>query len=96
MSYRGADISPKTFFDPDEHYLIDNGSDLGRFSEIDFLPVEDETEDVPVPLERIDHVAQMVAYDELLTLLLFYTSISETRKTPAIPVQTIPATALPP
>ncbi|WP_117190412.1 bifunctional sugar phosphate isomerase/epimerase/4-hydroxyphenylpyruvate dioxygenase family protein [Rhizobium terrae] len=67
-------------------YLLDDKSELGRFFEIDFLPVEDEVAVVPAHLLRIDHVAQTVAYEEMLTWLLFYTSIFETRKTPMVDI----------
>ncbi len=69
-------------------YLIDRGSDLGRYSEVDFSAVRDENEDAVAPayLERVDHVAQTVAYDEMLTWLLFYTSIFETGKTPMVDI----------
>ncbi|WP_337271161.1 bifunctional sugar phosphate isomerase/epimerase/4-hydroxyphenylpyruvate dioxygenase family protein [Oryzifoliimicrobium ureilyticus] len=68
-------------------YLIDNKSDLGRFSEIDFMPVENSDKHlVPAQLLRVDHVAQTVAYDEMLTWLLFYTSIFETHKTPMVDI----------
>lgn len=67
-------------------YLIDDKSKLGRFSEIDFLPVEDETEVVSAHLLHIDHVAQTVAYDEMPTWLLFYTAIFEAQKTPMVDI----------
>ncbi|SMC99723.1 sugar phosphate isomerase/epimerase and 4-hydroxyphenylpyruvate domain-containing protein [Rhizobium sp. RU36D] len=67
-------------------YLLDEASDLGRFSEIDFRPVED---DVPVQtthLRHVDHVAQTVGYEEMLTWLLFYTSLFATHKTPMVDI----------
>ncbi|WP_064692886.1 bifunctional sugar phosphate isomerase/epimerase/4-hydroxyphenylpyruvate dioxygenase family protein [Rhizobium aegyptiacum] len=67
-------------------YLIDDKSNLGRFSEIDFMPVEDETEPASAHLLYVDHIAQTVAYDEMLTWLLFYTSIFEARKTPMVDI----------
>lgn len=67
-------------------YLIDERGELARFSEIDFVPVDDETDIAPPHLNRIDHVAQTVAYDEMLTWQLFYTSIFETRKTPMVDI----------
>lgn len=70
-------------------YLIDDRSDLGRFSEIDFAPVEDGVGDGPIAstyLTRIDHVAQTVPHDEMLTWLLFYTSIFEAAKTPMVDI----------
>jgi 4-hydroxyphenylpyruvate dioxygenase len=63
-------------------YFIDNKSDLGRHWEVDF--------DVPMPagdgsdagLIAVDHVAQSMHYEEMLTWLLFYTSLLDVRKTP--------------
>ncbi|TDK29309.1 sugar phosphate isomerase/epimerase and 4-hydroxyphenylpyruvate domain-containing protein [Rhizobium deserti] len=67
-------------------YFIDKSSDLGRFSEIDFLPVETEERITKAHLVRVDHIAQTVAYDEMLTWLLFYTSIFDTHKTPMVDI----------
>ena len=67
-------------------YLIDGKSELGRFSEIDFVPVEEDLDIEPAHLLRVDHIAQTVAYDEMLTWLLFYTSIFEMRKTPMVDI----------
>ncbi|MBP1852966.1 bifunctional sugar phosphate isomerase/epimerase/4-hydroxyphenylpyruvate dioxygenase family protein [Rhizobium halophytocola] len=67
-------------------YLIDDKTDLGRFSEIDFLPVEPDAQIEAAGLTRIDHIAQTVSYDEMLTWLLFYTSIFETQKTPMVDI----------
>ncbi|CDZ28095.1 sugar phosphate isomerase/epimerase and 4-hydroxyphenylpyruvate domain-containing protein [Neorhizobium galegae] len=69
-------------------YLIDDKSNLGRFSEIDFQPVseEGEAEVGQADLRHVDHIAQTVAYEELLTWLLFYTSIFETQKTPMVDI----------
>ena len=62
-------------------YFTDDKSDLGRHWEIDF--------DVPPPadgagagLTAFDHVAQSMHYEEMLTWLLFYTSLLDVRKTP--------------
>jgi 4-hydroxyphenylpyruvate dioxygenase len=69
-------------------YLIDHKSDLGRFPEVDFVAVEDQADEAvcSAHLNRVDHVAQTVAYDEMLTWLLFYTSIFETSKTPVVDI----------
>ncbi len=67
-------------------YLIDDHSDLGRFAEIDFSPVTDDADIEPTHLRHVDHVAQTVAYDEMLTWLLFYNSIFETHKTPMVDI----------
>lgn len=69
-------------------YLVDGQSELGRFAEIDFLPTpqEEEAENISAHLGKVDHIAQTVAYDEMLTWLLFYTSIFETDKTPMVDI----------
>ncbi|HEV7436905.1 MAG TPA: VOC family protein, partial [Pseudorhizobium sp.] len=67
-------------------YLIDKGSDLGRLWEIDFKPVSDNEHTADAHLEAVDHVAQTVAYEEMLTWLLFYTSIFETQKSPVVDI----------
>ncbi|MCJ9721443.1 sugar phosphate isomerase/epimerase and 4-hydroxyphenylpyruvate domain-containing protein [Agrobacterium sp. SHOUNA12C] len=67
-------------------YLIDDKGDLGHFAEIDFLAVEDNVEVAPAHLLHVDHIAQTVAYDEMLTWLLFYSSIFETHKTPMVDI----------
>jgi 4-hydroxyphenylpyruvate dioxygenase len=71
-------------------YLIDEKTPLGRFSEIDFVldPAEDEGQGTGqgTGLTRVDHIAQTVAYDQMLTWLLFYTSIFETQKTPMVDI----------
>ncbi len=67
-------------------YLIDDKSALGRFSEIDFEPVTDSDDGGDAGLLHVDHVAQTVAFDEMLTWLLFYTSIFEAAKTPMVDI----------
>ncbi|SFB30912.1 4-hydroxyphenylpyruvate dioxygenase [Rhizobium sp. NFR07] len=67
-------------------YLLDNRSDLGRFSEIDFEPVLDDTGAAPAGLKAVDHIAQTVGYDEMLTWLLFYGSIFDVEKTPMVDI----------
>jgi 4-hydroxyphenylpyruvate dioxygenase len=64
-------------------YLIDDKTDLGRHWEIDF----DTRLDIPTGnsdagLVAFDHIAQSMQYEELLTWLLFYTSLIDMRKTP--------------
>jgi 4-hydroxyphenylpyruvate dioxygenase len=66
-------------------YLIDGKSPLGHFSEIDFEPVEGDG-NADTGLLYVDHIAQTVSYDEMLTWMLFYTSIFETRKTPMVDI----------
>ena len=67
-------------------YFLDEKSNLGRFAEIDFTPVSEDMDIVATHLAHIDHVAQTVAYQEMLTWLLFYTSIFEADKTPMVDI----------
>lgn len=67
-------------------YLIDKISDLGRLWDIDFVAAADDQQTAIAHLETIDHVAQTVAYEEMLTWLLFYTSIFETQKSPMVDI----------
>jgi len=67
-------------------YLIDTKTQLGRLWEVDFQPVEAGEDPEPAHLTTIDHVAQTVAYEEMLTWLLFYTSIFDTRKSPMVDI----------
>ncbi len=66
-------------------YFIDQKSDLGRVWEIEFEPVA-EVSPNGAGLVAIDHVAQTMNYEEMLTWLLFYTSIFRTRKLPMVDV----------
>ncbi len=67
-------------------YLLDDSSDLARIWDIDFVAVADDTQAQAVHLLRVDHVAQTVAYEEMLTWLLFYTAIFQARKTPMVDI----------
>ncbi len=67
-------------------HFIDGHSDLSRVWDIEFQPVHREQSAETAGLTRIDHIAQTMDYGELLTWLLFYTSIFETHKTPMVDV----------
>jgi len=67
-------------------YLLDEKTDLGRIWDIDFLIVEDGGKKPSAHLRTIDHIAQTVAYEEMLTWLLFYTAIFQTQKTPMVDI----------
>lgn len=63
-------------------YFLDSSSELGRVWEIEF----DETgEDVSkaAGLDAVDHISQSMHYEEMLTWLLFYTSLIDLKKIPA-------------
>ncbi|AWI61702.1 hypothetical protein AB395_00006525 (plasmid) [Sinorhizobium fredii CCBAU 45436] len=67
-------------------YFLDEKSGLAKIWEIEFDPVTDDDPVAPAGLTAIDHVAQTVKYEELLTWLLFYTSLLDTRKTPMVDI----------
>ncbi|HZT86592.1 MAG TPA: TIM barrel protein [Stellaceae bacterium] len=62
-------------------YFVDDKTDLGHHWEIDFDPVP-ATPLRDAGLTTIDHVAQSMQHEEMLSWLLFYTSLLEVRKTP--------------
>ena len=67
-------------------YFIDRSAELVRLWEHEFVNVADATPSTDAGLERIDHVAQTMFVDELLTSLLFYTSLFDVRKLPMVDV----------
>jgi 4-hydroxyphenylpyruvate dioxygenase len=66
-------------------YFLDERSELARVWEIEF----NLTAEAGAPeagLTRIDHIAQTMNYEEMLSWVLFYVSIFRTRKLPAVDV----------
>lgn len=66
-------------------YFLDGESDLARVWEIEFNPVSDIA-GKDAGLMSVDHIAQTMNYEEMLTWLLFYTSIFRTQKSPMVDV----------
>ncbi|MEO9528902.1 MAG: TIM barrel protein, partial [Roseibium sp.] len=67
-------------------HFIDDSRDLSRVWETEFAPVDDGPAAGEAGLTRIDHIAETMNYDEMLTWLLFYRSIFETEKTAMVDV----------
>lgn len=67
-------------------YFLDDSAELSTIWDAEFVPVEVEAERANAGLTRIDHLAQTTHYDEMLTWLLFYTSIFSTRRTSMVDV----------
>jgi 4-hydroxyphenylpyruvate dioxygenase len=59
---------------------------LARVWDIEFTAVQDPDPPFDAGLTRIDHLGQTMNYEEMLTWLLFYTSIFRTRKTSMVDV----------
>ena len=66
-------------------YFIDEGSELGRVWDVEFV-AEAGMPLAGIGLTSIDHIAQTMAYDEMLTWVLFYTSIFSTQKSSMVDV----------
>ena len=66
-------------------HFIDRSSDLADVWKIEFQPVDDSAGE-DAGLTRIDHIAQTMNYEEMLTWSLFYLSLFETRKQATVDV----------
>ena len=62
-------------------YFIDSKTDLGRVWDIEFKPVSGGASQ-EAGLRQVDHLSQSMMYDEMLSWLLFYTSLLEVDKVP--------------
>jgi 4-hydroxyphenylpyruvate dioxygenase len=62
-------------------YFVDDSAALVRWSEVDFAATGETGADAG--LLGVDHISQTMQYEEMLTWLLFYTSLLEARKTPS-------------
>ncbi|MCX8998202.1 sugar phosphate isomerase/epimerase and 4-hydroxyphenylpyruvate domain-containing protein [Rhizobiaceae bacterium BDR2-2] len=67
-------------------YFLDDAPALSAIWQSEFEPVVPAAPRGNAGLTRIDHLAQTTRYDEMLTWLLFYTSIFATRRTPMVDV----------
>ena len=98
---RAAALGAPTFFEPRKNgeasipaiqgvgngiiYFLDGSPALASIWENEFVPLSSDVTG-HAGLTRIDHLAQTTRYDEMLTWLLFYTSIFSMRRTPMVDV----------
>ncbi|MGX5735834.1 bifunctional sugar phosphate isomerase/epimerase/4-hydroxyphenylpyruvate dioxygenase family protein [Bosea thiooxidans] len=61
-------------------YFLDQASALGGWAQVDFEATGEAS--TGAGLTGVDHVSQTMQYEEMLTWLLFYSSLFETVKTP--------------
>lgn len=66
-------------------HFIDRSSGLDRVWEVEFTPCDSPGQD-GAGLTRIDHLAQTMTYEDMLSWTLFYTSIFDIRKSPIVDV----------
>ncbi|MCE0504975.1 sugar phosphate isomerase/epimerase and 4-hydroxyphenylpyruvate domain-containing protein [Roseivivax sp. GX 12232] len=67
-------------------HFIDGESGLDRVWEVEFLPVSEEDPAPGVGITGIDHLAQTMSYEEMLSWTLFYTTLFDMAKTPMVDV----------
>lgn len=65
-------------------YFVDHETGLDRLWDVDFKRIDDDF--TGAGLTAVDHVSQSMHYEEMLTWLLFYTSLLDVQK---MPVQTV-------
>lgn len=67
-------------------HFVDDTSGLRDVWNTEFRPVEDDAAPGPAGLTRIDHIAQTMNYEEMLTWSLFYISLFDLSKAPTVDV----------
>jgi 4-hydroxyphenylpyruvate dioxygenase len=67
-------------------YFVDGKSDLGRLWDIDFSTPDATPRNGGAGLTTVDHVSQSMQYEEMLSWLLFYSSLLDVTKTPQLDV----------
>ena len=67
-------------------YFVDPTSELKAVWEIEFDAVAAQAKSADAGLTAIDHVSQSMHYEEMLSWLLFYTSLLDVTKTPQLDI----------
>src|SRR5437763_4338488 len=67
-------------------YFVDQQSPLGQVWDIEFVPIAAAGKNKPAGLTAVDHISQSMQYDEMLSWLLFYTSLLDVQKTPQLAI----------
>ncbi|WP_445680787.1 bifunctional sugar phosphate isomerase/epimerase/4-hydroxyphenylpyruvate dioxygenase family protein [Radicibacter daui] len=67
-------------------HFIDKASGLSSLWEVDFRPEEDGEAAAGAGLLRVDHIAQTMSYQDMLSWTLFYTALFRMKKSPMIDV----------
>ncbi|MHC5305728.1 bifunctional sugar phosphate isomerase/epimerase/4-hydroxyphenylpyruvate dioxygenase family protein [Bartonella sp. LJL80] len=69
-------------------YFLDGKTHTNTFDQTDFDPIESDGVKLPMDagLLQFDHIGQSVDFDEMMTWLLFYNTLFNTRKTPLVDI----------
>lgn len=67
-------------------HFIDDKTELAKVWDMEFHPIDGADQPADAGLIRIDHLAQTMNYEEMLTWALFYVSIFETGRAPMVDV----------
>lgn len=67
-------------------YFLDPTSKLGKVWDVEFEQTIAAGRDANVGLTVVDHISQSMHYEDMLSWLLFYTSLLDVRKTPQVDI----------
>jgi len=67
-------------------YFVDQDSALAKVWDVEFDPVQAVGTAAAAGLTAVDHVSQSMHYEDMLSWLLFYTSLLEVQKTPQLDI----------
>lgn len=67
-------------------YFLDPSSKLGKVWDVEFEPVAGSGRNIDAGLTVVDHISQSMHYEDMLSWLLFYTSLLDVRKTPQVDI----------
>src|SRR5665213_1116197 len=67
-------------------YFLDSIGKLAKVWDVEFDPVTDKGKNVAAGLAVVDHISQSMHYADMLSWLLFYTSLLDVQKTPQVDI----------
>jgi 4-hydroxyphenylpyruvate dioxygenase len=67
-------------------YFLDPTSELAKVWDVEFDPIAKEPNQKGAGLTTVDHISQSTYYEDMLSWLLFYTSLLEVKKTPQVDI----------
>jgi 4-hydroxyphenylpyruvate dioxygenase len=67
-------------------YFLDPTSRLGKVWDVEFEPIAAAGWHAGAGLTAVDHISQSMHYEDMLSWLLFYTSLLDLRKTPQVDI----------